>query len=79
MVWFYKIPMCSDDFKDTAADTISFNCGLSDFFANYNCNAAMNAVFVLAIPENYSTVTSRLAVAIEVTEATVAMKAVFLR
>ena len=79
VVGFYMIPVGAQDFKDTPAHAVSFNCRLGDFFADDNGDAAMHAVFVLAVFEQDSAVAHRLTVAIEVAEAAVAVEAEFMR
>jgi hypothetical protein len=71
-------PVFTDHFKDPSPDTVSFDCGLRHFLTDHDRNTAMDTVFVFAVLEQYRAVTDRFAVAIKVSEATMAMEAVFL-
>lgn len=72
-------PVISNHLENTATDTVPFDRGLRDLFTNDDRDAAMDAVFVLAVFEQDRAVTDRLAVVVEVTQAPVPVKAVFLR
>lgn len=79
VVWLDVSPMFSDHLKHAAADPVTFDRRLGNFFSNDDGHPAMEPVFVLAVFDENLAVTARAAVSIEIPETTVAVKSVFLR
>lgn len=78
MVWFDISPVFSDHLKDPAADPVALDGAFGDLFTDDDGNPAVTAVFVLGIGHQKRAASRRLAMAVQVAQTSVAVKAVLL-
>lgn len=72
------IPVFTNHFKDSSANTVTFDSGLGYFFADHDSYPTVDAVLVLGVFDENMTVATRQTVSIQITEAAMTMKSVFL-